>query len=179
MQTIESLKTFSDEMRAHESISFQVYRETQEILQNYIVLIQAYNKNAEFVLQKIRGTAQLLLDTLNLKHQRVAHGVSENTLALADTTVNESVTVRVITIVTLIYLPTTFVAVCATNLENIVLNLTLADPVRHAILQHQRLRKSARIFITVMALFRSLRSFDGDHIHLLDVDGKEAEAKIA
>ena len=99
-------------MRAHESISFQVHRETQEMLQNYVVVTEEYGRNAKYILQKTRATTQLVLDTLNLKHQQVAQDISTNTLALTDATFTESVTVRVITIVTLLYLPTTFVAVC-------------------------------------------------------------------
>ena len=149
------------------------------MLQNYVVLIEAYRQNAKFMIQKIRGTAQLLLDTLNLKHQRVAHSLSEHTLALTDATVNESVTVRVITIVTLIYLPTTFVAVCASYLKYNLLNLTLADPVWHAILQYQQFWKSSRIVVTVVDILRSLRPSDRDHILVLDVDGQKAKAKVA
>lgn len=70
-----------------------------------------YIRNAVFLLDKIRGTAQLLSDTLNLKHQQTSQNISENTLALTNSAVRDSATIRVITVVTLLYLPATFVAV--------------------------------------------------------------------
>lgn len=74
-------------------------------------MVAAYNSNAAYLLDKVQATAQLLADTLNLKHQQTAQRVSENTLALNDAAVKDSATIRVITVVTLVYLPANFIAV--------------------------------------------------------------------
>ena len=84
---------------------------TEEVLQNYSVMAAAYSQNAIYLRDKVRGTAQLLSDTLNLKHQRIAQSISENTLTLTDAAAKDSATIRVITVVSLLYLPATFIAV--------------------------------------------------------------------
>lgn len=104
------LAVFNDALHADGSASDQKHSTTQEFLQNYITLAAAYSRNAVFLRDKIRGTTQLLSDTLNLKHQKIAQTISENTLALTNAAVKDSATIRVITVVTLLYLPATFVA---------------------------------------------------------------------
>jgi hypothetical protein len=48
---------------------------------------------------------------LNLRHQETGIGISQGVLSLTNETVDDSATVRVITFVTLLYLPASFVAV--------------------------------------------------------------------
>ena len=105
------LKAFNDGLQAEGSIPYYDHYATQEVLQNYATVAAAYCQNAIYLRNKIRGTAQLLSDTLKLKHQKIAQSISENTLALTDAAVKDSATIRVITVVTLLYLPVTFVAV--------------------------------------------------------------------
>lgn len=113
MESIKILEAFNDALHTDSSISDETHNTTQEILQNYSNTAAAYSHNATFIRDKIRGTAQLLSDTLNLKHQQIAQRISENTLALNDAAVRESATIRVITVVTLLFLPSSFVAVSA------------------------------------------------------------------
>ena len=95
-------------------------RSTSEILANYRTLVEAYSQNAAFLVEKIRKTAQLLSDTLNLKHQLVAQDTNENTLELTNAAVKDSATIRVITVVTLLYLPSTSVAVSTSAFSLII-----------------------------------------------------------
>ena len=111
IDSIGVLDAFNDALQGDGSISSEDHKNTQEILQNYVAMAAAYNSNAVYLLQKIQGTAQLLADTLNLKHQQTAQRTSENTLALNDAAVKDSATIRVITVVTLLYLPASFIAV--------------------------------------------------------------------
>lgn len=110
IQNIDMLRAFNDTFQAEGSISNHDHCATHEVLQNYATMAAAYSQNATFLHDKIHGTAQLLSDTLNLKHQKIAQSVSENTLAFTNAAVKDSATIRVITIVTLLYLPATFVA---------------------------------------------------------------------
>lgn len=105
------LMAFNHAFHAENSCSDCSHCATQEVLQNYAVMATAYSQNALFLRDKIRGTAELLSDTLNLKHQKIAQTISENTLGLTDAAVKDSATIRVITVVTLLYLPSTFIAV--------------------------------------------------------------------
>lgn len=111
IQTIHMLQTLNSAFQNGGTISDESHETTQEILQNYTSMANDYIRNAVFLLDKIRGTAQLLSDTLNLKHQQTSQNISENTLALTNSAVRDSATIRVITVVTLLYLPATFVAV--------------------------------------------------------------------
>ncbi len=110
-QSIELLEVYSGAVQAGGSNSDEECKSTSEILANYRTLVEAYSQNTTFLVEKIRKTAQLLSDTLNLKHQLIAQNTNQNTLALTNAAVKDSATIRVITVVTLLYLPTTFVAV--------------------------------------------------------------------
>ncbi len=115
IRDIELLGAFNDTFRSEGTCFDYNYRVTQEVLQNYAAVAAAYSQNAEYLRDKIRGTAELLSDTLNLKHQKIAQSISENTLALTNAAVKDSATIRVITVVTLLYLPASFVAVSSSK----------------------------------------------------------------
>ena len=117
IRTIGKLDTFVDLFQAYEGAPLDSQRATKEILENYKGLTEEYCQNAEFILGKVRTSAQLLLDTLNLKHQRIAQQISENTLVLSNSAARDSSTIHVITIVTLLYLPATFIAVRASEMH--------------------------------------------------------------
>lgn len=99
---IQILEAFNDALQTDSSTSNETNTEIKELLHNYATMVAAYNSNAVYLLDKIRGTAQLLADTLNLKHQQTAEHVSSNTLALNNAAVKDSATIRVITVVTLV-----------------------------------------------------------------------------
>ena len=101
----------NDEFQANSAISDETHKATQESLQNYSRAAAAYQQNATFILQKIRATAQMLSDTLKMKNQQTAENISKNTLALNNRVVLDSGTIRVITVVTLLFLPGQFIAV--------------------------------------------------------------------
>ena len=111
MQAIQTLQTMNDAFLADGAISDETHKATQEKLQNYTRATAAYQQNATFILQKIRATAQMLSDTLKMKHQQTAENISKNTLAMNNRVVQDSGTIRVITVVTLLFLPGQFIAV--------------------------------------------------------------------
>ena len=93
------------------AVSSEIHKATQETLQNYGRATAAYQQNATFILRKIRATSQMLSDTLKMKHQQTAENISKNTLGLNNEVVQDSGTIRVITVVTLLFLPGQFIAV--------------------------------------------------------------------
>ena len=115
IRDINTLLDFNDTFRSDGACFDYNHCATQEVLHNYAAMTAAYSQNAEYLRDKIRGTAELLSETLNLKHQKIAQSISENTLALTNAAVKDSATIRVITVVTLLYLPATFVAVSSSK----------------------------------------------------------------
>jgi hypothetical protein len=80
--------------------------------------IRSYADNAHFLLSRIKSTVQMFSDVLALRNQQVAQEHNAHLYDLAKigqaqtrVTIQDSATIRVITIATLVFLPTTFVAV--------------------------------------------------------------------
>jgi len=78
--------------------------------------LRAYESNTEGHLasvtlleKKVQETVSLLAVALNLKGQSTALSINRNIFSLTKDTVDDSATVRVVTVVTLIYLPASFV----------------------------------------------------------------------
>lgn len=111
IQSIQLLEAYNGSLSVSGDISNECQSATKDFLKNYEITAEAYLQNATFLLYKVRGTAQLLPDTLNLRHQQSAQTVSENTFIFTRSTVQDSATIRVITLVTMLYLPASFVAV--------------------------------------------------------------------
>ncbi|KAH8723313.1 hypothetical protein GQ44DRAFT_804389, partial [Phaeosphaeriaceae sp. PMI808] len=76
----------------------------------------AYRNNAAFILQRVQVTAQVISDSMTFQHQAIAHSQNQHMATLADSTMKDSVNIRVITFVTLFYLPFSFIAVSNTIL---------------------------------------------------------------
>lgn len=129
----------NDAFQADGAVSHDTHKATQETLQNYDRAAAAYLQNATFITQKIRATAQMLSDTLKMKNQQTAQNISKNMLALNDRVVQDSGTIRVITVVTLLFLPGQFIAVkfLSTAMFNLLLlTRRLTDTFRDAIFLH-------------------------------------------
>ena len=73
--------------------------------------VQAYNDNVEFLLNKTTSTGHSTSDTLNIRFQTTSQDQSGSMCSLARAAQEDSVAIRVITLVTLFYLPFSFIAV--------------------------------------------------------------------
>ena len=107
-----------------------------ERLENLTARLDAYEQSAEFVLGKVRSTMQLvsnktshfsgfrkdlkensmftkikISDTINLKSQHTTETMSSVMLELSKSSTEDSTAMRVITLVTLVYLPSSFLTV--------------------------------------------------------------------
>ncbi|KAI9686893.1 MAG: hypothetical protein M1822_002646 [Bathelium mastoideum] len=69
-----------------------------------------YREHASYLIRRAQSIARSILDTLNLDSQTSTHCQSDNMFVLARAAQEDSVTIRVITLVTLFYLPFSFVA---------------------------------------------------------------------
>jgi len=80
---------------------------------------------------RIHGAVSLLRDTLELKNQKELAKINSNLLSLQRENVDDNETVKVITVLTLIYLPGSFVAVSVYIVIRPSPFLTDPDIVRH------------------------------------------------
>lgn len=130
LETFGGLLTLNNRLLARNRIDNDDHAEIASQIHNLMRQCKAYERNAQFLLKRITSTAQLISDGLALKSQHAAKEQNELLMSLARTSqvqnesicemtqaaVRDSATIRVITIATLIFLPTTFVAVCYPNL---------------------------------------------------------------
>ncbi|KAG2419116.1 hypothetical protein HFD88_002220 [Aspergillus terreus] len=83
----------------------------RQLLDNYLNHVDAYSQSALFLQGQTARAAQLLSDAISFKISITTQAQTDYMLDLTVSTSDDSMTVRVITIVTLIYLPSTFMAV--------------------------------------------------------------------
>ncbi|KAB8208458.1 hypothetical protein BDV34DRAFT_233333 [Aspergillus parasiticus] len=76
----------------------------------YKTTIEGYLKSVEVLEGKVKGISDLLAVALNLKGQTVANEINDKMLQLTSEAFEDNATVRVVTLVTLIYLPASFVS---------------------------------------------------------------------
>ncbi|OCK78099.1 hypothetical protein K432DRAFT_406761 [Lepidopterella palustris CBS 459.81] len=105
---ITALRNLNTELEQASVVSKSDGDAMVQLLENYQGQTAAYIENARFLQKRSGGTAQLISDTLAFKNSDVAQVQSGYMLKLTLSTVDDSATVRVVTIVTLIYLPFAF-----------------------------------------------------------------------
>ena len=171
------MEAYTDALHFNSNISVENYRCTKEILQNHNNTTAAYSQNAVFILNKVRGTGQLLSDTLSLKHQKNAEVISENMLALNNMAAKDSATIRVITMVTLLFLPAQFVAVRGPASLILTINLIIIDSFRDAILLDKLTWYIDCVFLLDMDLLCCSHTVHAGYFWVLEMDGSQAETE--
>jgi hypothetical protein len=81
------------------------------ILQNLENEISAHKENVKYLTALAKGIRSQIRDTLNLKNQAIARRQSNSVFQLAVSNANDSIAIRIITMLTLIYLPSSYIAV--------------------------------------------------------------------
>ncbi|KAE8417534.1 hypothetical protein BDV36DRAFT_283721 [Aspergillus pseudocaelatus] len=76
----------------------------------YKTTIEGYLRSVEVLEGKVKGISDLMAVALNLKGQTVANEINDKMLQLTSEAFEDNATVRVVTLVTLIYLPASFVS---------------------------------------------------------------------
>lgn len=112
----------------------EIHLETRTQLDSYDLKLDCYEMSLENLMKRLKGIFSLVcfifcalcyLDRiikmiltvtqvssgLNIKNQRIAAEMNEHMLKLTEDTVDDSSTVRVVTLVTLVYLPSSYVGV--------------------------------------------------------------------
>jgi hypothetical protein len=83
----------------------------QDYLENLKEEITSYKDDVIFLMNKSQMTTQSVTDIMNTKYQAISEQQSNGMWALTHATRKDSVSIRVITVVTLFYLPFSFIAV--------------------------------------------------------------------
>ncbi|KAE8550354.1 hypothetical protein EYB25_006580 [Talaromyces marneffei] len=81
-----------------------------ERLDNMEEMINSFDDNLQYLMSRVASICSLLSNTISLKNENTSNQVSNSMLKYNRFTVDDSATVRVITLVTLIYLPPTSVS---------------------------------------------------------------------
>lgn len=115
----KALHDFNDALAERNVIQQSDAHAMKQLLHNYINMVDAYTQQAEFLKSRTACLAVSITDTLSFKDSYTTKSQSQYMLDLTLSTVDDSTTVRVITIVTLIYLPSTFMAVSGPGLLKI------------------------------------------------------------
>jgi hypothetical protein len=123
-ETFTGLSNLNDDLLARQRITQTSRTEIKLAIQNLARQNAAYARNTQFLLDKIGSIAQSLSDLLALKNQHVAQDQNNHLFRMGrishlmtDLMVRDSATIRVITIATLAFLPSTFVAVSFVRLR--------------------------------------------------------------
>ncbi|KAF8859385.1 hypothetical protein BDZ45DRAFT_361920 [Acephala macrosclerotiorum] len=107
--TISSLRTLYGTLRRENLYTEHHSVQILDELKTYEIHTEGHLASVALLEKKVQETVSLLAVALNLKNQSTTLSINHNILSLTKDTVDDSVTVRVVGIVTLIYLPATFV----------------------------------------------------------------------
>ncbi|KAB8227117.1 uncharacterized protein BDW43DRAFT_317117 [Aspergillus alliaceus] len=110
-KTLQTLSKTNQVLREFDNIQHPKWLQMKHLLDNYKSHADAYSQNAAFLQSRAAITSQLVTDTFSFKNSHTSQEQTKYMLDLTLSTVDDSTTVRVITVVTLIYLPSTFMAV--------------------------------------------------------------------
>jgi hypothetical protein len=104
LQTLEDLNHSA-------TFSAQPNQDISAIFSNIRNSASSHLQNSMFVSDKAKDLRQQISDTLNLKNQAVMQEQSDSLISIANSSARESMAIKLISILSLIYLPSTFVAV--------------------------------------------------------------------
>jgi len=83
----------------------------EDALSSYTSKYRGHVTSTGLLTSRVQGVLKLLSVALTLKTQATSVDINHNMLLLTHDTVDDSATVRVVTLVTLLYLPASFVSV--------------------------------------------------------------------
>jgi hypothetical protein len=135
------LLNLNDTLLERNHINRSSHQQMKCVLGNMNRQIVGYADNVHHLLRKIASMAQLVSDTLalrdqqiSLRNQQIAQEQNRQLTEMTRLTVQDSATVRIIGVATLVFLPTTFVAVSSSSLGTWLMELILiTDPIWHTV----------------------------------------------
>jgi hypothetical protein len=115
-RTIDEIEKLSQEMVSLYGCTRESHQFLGNTLEDFRKEAIAFNEYADTLIQRASSMAQLIADTLSFKNQETSKQQSTYMYKLTNSTVDDSKTVRIITLVTMVYLPFSFVAVSCAEL---------------------------------------------------------------
>ncbi|KAF9892111.1 hypothetical protein FE257_002517 [Aspergillus nanangensis] len=109
LRRLERMNTLFHHARKHPSdvAGFQV---VSDDLAYHITCLEGHLKSCAVLEKKVQGISDLLAVALTLQNQTVTIGINNKMLKLTNESFDENATIKVVTLVTLIYLPASFVS---------------------------------------------------------------------
>ncbi|KAL2844546.1 hypothetical protein BJY01DRAFT_263842 [Aspergillus pseudoustus] len=86
------------------------YQPTSDQLAYHITSLEGHIESVQVLEAKVRGISDLLAVAVTVENQAVTIDINNKMLALTNKSLDENATVRIVTLVTLIYLPASFVS---------------------------------------------------------------------
>ncbi|KAG0651758.1 hypothetical protein D0Z07_1903 [Hyphodiscus hymeniophilus] len=110
LATVNSLKLYVETLRAKDICNEELASDFKGELECYDVLLDGHLSSVALLEKRIQEILNLLGVALNLKSQTTAVKINRNIWNLTKDSVDDNATVKLVTIVTLIYLPASFMA---------------------------------------------------------------------
>jgi len=110
LATVTSLKKYNETLRSSGCCKEALYVEIADELESYDVQLNGHLASVTLLEKRVQEILNLLGVALNLKSQATAVKINHNIWSLTKDSVDDNATVRLVTIVTLLYLPASFVA---------------------------------------------------------------------
>jgi len=103
LQTLESLESLIGHDGPPQTL--------RTVLNNFKNEVSSHMENTAYLLEFAHKIRKQISDTLNLRNQDISLHQSEDVFKLSKSSARDSVAIRIITFLTLIYLPFSFIAV--------------------------------------------------------------------
>ncbi|KAA8651230.1 uncharacterized protein ATNIH1004_000108 [Aspergillus tanneri] len=110
LDIVQKLKNVNTNIYSRRLTSDTSSKHAADELEYYTTVLQGYLGSISVLEKKVQGVSDLLAVSLNVNYQAVAVEINNKMLKLTDAAFDDNATVKVVTLVTLIYLPASFVS---------------------------------------------------------------------
>ncbi|KAI9040380.1 uncharacterized protein KD926_008337 [Aspergillus affinis] len=110
LDIIQKFEELNTELNSKRLTSEGSFRHVMDETTYHKTILQGYLNSISVLEKKVQGISDLLAVSLNLNYQAVTVEINNKMLKLTNAAINDNATVKVVTLVTLIYLPASFVS---------------------------------------------------------------------
>lgn len=110
-RVVQLLRDVNARLSEIDNITRDAHQEMDDELSNIALAFRSYQDNVESILARIRSTSMFLSNSISLKDQNSSYAISESMMKQNKVALSDSGTVRIVTVVTMLFLPPTSVSV--------------------------------------------------------------------
>ncbi|PLB46429.1 hypothetical protein P170DRAFT_438224 [Aspergillus steynii IBT 23096] len=110
LDIVQRLEEFNTELNSKSITSAGNFQHVTDETKYQKAVLQGYLNSISVLEKKVQGISDLLAVSLNLNYQAVTVEINNKMLKLTNAAIHDNATVKVVTLVTLIYLPASFVS---------------------------------------------------------------------